>query len=185
MDPELLPVLRERWSPKGFDPAHTLDDHGLRALLDAARWAPSAGNSQPWAFHPVRRNEPGWQDVVDRLAGSSRPWATEASLLVVNLAHVHVEGTDLEFSEFAHYDLGQAVAHMTIQAHGTGLACRQFRAFDREGLTELLQVPPHWQVMSMTAIGRPRSSVVREEGSAVRDANITWPRGERASLCSE
>lgn len=180
MDPELLPVLRERWSPKGFDPAHTLDDHGLRALLEAAHWAPSAGNSQPWAFHPVRRNEPGWQDVVDRLAGSSRPWATEASLLVVNLAHVHVEGTDLEFSEFAHYDLGQAVAHMTIQAHGTGLACRQFRAFDREGLTELLQVPPHWQVMSMTAIGRPRSSVVREEGSAVRDADITWPRVEEA-----
>ena len=63
---------------------------------------------------------------MDCLAGSSRPWASQAGLLVVNMSHLSVAGTDWDFSEFAQYDLGQAVAHMTIQAHSMGLACRQF-----------------------------------------------------------
>lgn len=58
---------------------------------------------------------------------------TTATLLVVNLCHVRVEDTDWDYSEFAGYGLGQAVAHMTIQAHSMGLACRQFRAFAGSG----------------------------------------------------
>jgi nitroreductase len=174
--PELLPILRGRWSPQAFDVDHVVDEGQVDVLLEAARWAPSAGNSQPWAFHAVRRHAAGWQSVVDCLAGSSRPWATQAGLLVVNVAHLHVEGTDWDFSEFAQYDLGQAVAHMTIQAHSMGLACRQFRAFDRAALTLLLGVPDHWCVMTMMAIGRASSTALRDAGAGVRDANITWPR---------
>lgn len=145
-------------------------------MLEAARWAPSAGNSQPWAFHLVRRGAEGWTGLVDVLPGSSRPWADQASALVVNIAHVTVEGSDWEYSEFSVYDLGQAVAHMTIQAHAMGLACRQFRAFDKERLTVLLDLPQHWEVLTMTAIGRAAADAQRGPRASTREPAITWPR---------
>ena len=114
--------------------------------------------------------------MVDHLAASSRSWATQASLLVVNICHVRVEDTDWDYSEFAQYDLGQAVAHMSIQAHSMGMACRQFRAFDRDALTDLLQVPAAWEVMTMTAIGRPAPSAQRGPRASTRTSRVTWPR---------
>ena len=62
--------------------------------------------------------------------------------------------TDWEFSEFSVYDLGQAVAHMSIQAQALGLHMRQFRAFDRDGIAKELAVPEHWEVTTLAAIGR-------------------------------
>lgn len=173
---DLLPVLRERWSPREFDPRRLLSDDEVAVLLEAARWAPSAGNSQPWAFHVARRDTPPWFALVEHLAGSSRPWAEQASALVVNLTHVFVEETDWEYSEFSVYDLGQAVAHMTIQAHAMGLACRQFRAFDKEGLTALLDVPDHWEVVTMTAVGQASQAARRGPRASQRETAIEWPK---------
>lgn len=148
----------------------------MEVLLEAARWAPSAGNSQPWAFHAIRRDAAGWADLVGCLTGSSRPWATRASLLVVNISHARAEHTEWEYSEFASYDLGQAVAHMSIQAQSMGLFCRQFRAFDKDLLTAALAVPAHWEIMTMTAIGRPAPNAGRGPRASQRDPSVVWPR---------
>lgn len=75
-------------------------------LLEAARWAPSAGNSQPWAFIVGRRGDDIHRRLVHHLAGSSARWAPTASLLVANPSHWLVEDTDWDYSEFALYDLG-------------------------------------------------------------------------------
>jgi nitroreductase len=123
-------------------------------MLEAARWAPSAGNSQPWAFIVGRRGEPDHERLVRHLARSSRAWAPTAGLLMANLSHRLVEDTDWDYSEFSVYDLGQAVAHITFQAQSLGLFVRQFRAFDREGLAAEFDVPPHWEVTTMSAVGR-------------------------------
>lgn len=171
---ELLPVLRRRWSPREWDPSHELTRSQVDVLLEAARWAPSAGNSQPWAFHAARRGSAEHSEMVPLLAASSRRWAPATSLIVVNICHRFVEETDWDYSEFAAYDLGQAVAHLTIQAHSMGLACRQFAAFDRDAVTELLQVPPHWQVMTMTAVGRPAPHA--EAGTRSRKPDVTRTR---------
>lgn len=150
----LHPLLARRFSPLRFDPHHELDDAAEEALLQAARWAPSAGNSQPWMFDVRRRGTPGHAALVARLAGGAARWAPAAGALVVNVAHRTVDDSDLPFSEFADYDLGQAVAHLTIQAAAMGLACRQFRAFDLDGLAADLRLPPGWAIVSMTAVGR-------------------------------
>jgi hypothetical protein len=92
--------------------------------------------------------------LVERLAPSSRRWAPDAALLIANLAHRKVEDTDWDYSEFALYDLGQAVAHMTVQARALDLHVRQFRAFDRDGIAAEFAVPDHWEVTTMSAIGR-------------------------------
>jgi len=137
-----------------FDERSELAEHAIDLLLEAARWAPSAGNSQPWAFLPARRGTDLHELVVRRLTPSSARWAPEAACLVVNVGHRFIEDTDWSYSEFSDYDLGQAVAHMTLQAEAMGLACRQFRAFDLEGLTADLGVAPGWELVSITAVGK-------------------------------
>ena len=111
MSRSIHPLLAGRWSPSRFDPAHEIAPDEIEVLLQAARWAPSAGNSQ------------------------------------------FVEDTDWEFSEFSVYDLGQAVAHMSIQAQALGLHVRQFRAFDRDGIAKEFAIPEHWEVTTLAAIG--------------------------------
>ncbi|MFF1438296.1 nitroreductase family protein [Streptomyces sp. NPDC058295] len=147
-------MLAGRFSPYKFDPSATVDDHALSLLLEAARWAPSAGNSQPWGFFTSRPGEPEYERVVRHLAPSSARWATEAGLLVVALARRYVGETQLPYSEFADYDLGQAVAHLTVQAQAMGLDAHQFRAFDLEGITEELRPNRGWVIVSMIALGK-------------------------------
>lgn len=151
----LHPLLRQRWSPQDFRADHELDAADVATLLEAARWAPSAGNSQPWAFVAARRADAMHQRLTPCLLGGARRWGVRASLLLVNLCHRTVGETDYEYSEFAMYDLGQAVAHLTIQAESMGLSVRQFRSFDRDAIEALLTVAPGWQVASMAAIGVP------------------------------
>jgi nitroreductase len=154
MPASLHPLLAGRWSPTRFDPAHEIAEDEIEVILQAARWAPSAGNSQPWAFIVARRGTAEHRRLVGHLAGSSAAWAPSASLLIANLSRRFVEDTDWEFSEFSVYDLGQAVAHVSIQAHALGLHVRQFRAFDREGIAREFAVPEHWEVTTLAAIGR-------------------------------
>jgi nitroreductase len=184
-DPGLHPLLSSRWSPTTFDEAHQASSSDVELLLEAARWAPSAGNSQPWAFIVGRRGDHTHQRLVRHLTRSSAPWASTASLLVANLAHRFVEGTDWEFSEFCSYDLGQAVAHLTFQAAAMGLSVRQFRAFDRTGMAAEFGVPAHWEVTTMAAVGRvPPGTTQRapaEAGPPPRQrhslSDIRWPTG--------
>ena len=161
---ELHPVLATRFSPLRFAPAGPLADEDVSLLLEAARWAPSAGNSQPWAFFTARPGEADHARLTKHLARSAAQWAPDAGLLVVAMAHRFVEDTEFEYSEFADYDLGQAVAHLTIQAQAMGLACRQFRAFDLDALTADLAPAAGWHVVSMIAVGEPADS-----GAARRD----------------
>jgi len=185
MNQSLHPLLASRWSPTSFDPTHEIVEEEIEVLLQAARWAPSAGNSQPWAFIVARRGTAEHTRLARHLAGSSAAWAPSASLLVANLSHRFVEDTDWEFSEFSVYDLGQAVAHMSIQAQALGLHMRQFRAFDRGGIAEEFAVPRHWEVTTLAAIGRAgpgsgRSSALADDiDSPVRARRaldeILWP----------
>jgi nitroreductase len=141
-----------------FDAGDEVSVSEVELLIEAARWAPSAGNSQPWAFVVGRRGDETHRRLVRHLAGSSARWAPTASLLVANLCHRFVEDTEWDYSEFALYDLGQAVAHLTVQARALDLFVRQFRAFDRAAVAAEFGVPDHWEVTTMSAIGRVRTA---------------------------
>ncbi len=178
MSYSLHPLLAGRWSPSRFDPGHEITRDEIEVLLQAARWAPSAGNSQPWAFIVARRGTAEHTRLIRYLAGSSAAWAPSASLLVANLSHRFVEDTDWEFSEFSVYDLGQAVAHLSIQAQAIGLHVRQFRAFDRDGIAREFAVAEHWEVTTLAAIGRAAPGSGRT--SALDDAGEPPVRARRA-----
>lgn len=179
----LHPLLAARHSPTRFDPDHEMGSDQVAVLLEAARWAPSAGNSQPWAFIVGRRGDPLHDRLVRHLARSSASWAPSASVLVANLAHRYVADTDWDYSEFALYDLGQAVAHMTVQAQALGLQARQFRAFDRAGLAAEFAVPAHWEVTTMAAFGRAAEAA---DAAPLRDrrAQLHWPVEDAAVVSS-
>jgi nitroreductase len=174
--PQLHALLASRWSPARFDPAHEVSRAEVESLLEAARWAPSAGNSQPWAFIVGRRGDAIHGRLVAHLAGSSASWAPGASVLVANLARRFVEGTDWEYSEFSLYDLGQAVAHMTVQAQALGLSVRQFRAFDQAAVAAEFAIPAHWEVATMAAYGRAAAG---SPPPVTGSADATAPSRER------
>lgn len=154
-EPELLPLLRDRRSVRTFDDSHVLADGEARVLLEAARWSPSAGNSQPWAFLVARRGDSAHQRFVPLLAPSIRRWAPAASALLFTL-HQAASGPEddaLGYSDYAMYDLGQAVAHLTVQAAALGLAVHQFAGFSHDGVAEAAAVPRHWRVTTGLAVG--------------------------------
>jgi nitroreductase len=173
-----------RFSPIRFDSTHVVAEPEVDALLEAARRTPSAGNSQPWSFVVGVRGDAVHERLARHLARSSSAWAPQASLLLANLSQQRVEGTDMEYSEFARYDLGQAVAHLTFQAHAMGLAVHQFRAFDRDALAEEFAVPGHWEVTSMAAVGLPLGAAETHAGAGTSRTRhstdaITWARARR------
>ena len=147
----LLPALAERWSPRAFDPEAPIDDAKLRAALEAARWSPSANNTQPWHFIVARRGTEAFDTIVANLMGFNQLWAGSAAALVVAVAEtVDAEGTE---RRWATYDVGQAVAHLTIQAHHDGLHTHQMGGFDPQGLRDAFGLDEHFVPVSVTAIG--------------------------------
>ena len=154
-EPGLLPLLRDRRSVQTYDDTHELSDAELRVLLEAARWTASAGNSQPWAFLVGRRGDAAHQGFVPLLAPSIRRWAPAASALLFTLHQVASGPEDdaLGYSDYAMYDLGQAVAQLTVQAAALGLSVHQFAGFSHDRLAAFAQVPPHWRVTTGLAVG--------------------------------
>ncbi|MEV4491743.1 nitroreductase family protein [Micromonospora coxensis] len=144
---DLTPLLAFRWSPRAFDPDAVLTDDEAASLLEAARWAPSAGNAQPWRFALGHRHDETWKRLLVSLPDRDQHWARHACALVLG-AHT---GGDPERSA---YDLGQAMAHLTVQATALGLHAHQLVGFDRAALRADLDLPPEVRPLVVTAVGR-------------------------------
>jgi len=154
-DPQIHPLLRERWSSRSFDPTYALGEDELEQLLEAARWAPSAGNSQPWAFLVFKRGEPAHQRFVETLSRGNTPWVPNASVVLVSLFKAgDDEDPSFTYSDYAEYDLGQSVAHLNIQASALGLGVHQFAGFDHDAVAREFGVPASWRVTTGIAVGR-------------------------------
>jgi nitroreductase len=126
------PLLAERWSPRGFDRDHQIGDDHVAALLEAARWAPSAGNSQPWRFLVTRRGEDAHQQLFAALNPGNQAWAGAASALVLVAARTAAD--DGAPQPWALYDTGQAVASLVTQAQAHELAVHQIGGFDTDAV---------------------------------------------------
>ena len=147
----ILDVLAYRWSPRAFDPDADVTDDALDRALEAARWSPSANNSQPWRFVVARRGTPAFRRVHASLAGFNRDWADKAAVLVVSMAEVSdVEGRPRPWS---HYDLGQSVAYLTAQVHHDGLYAHQMAGFDGPALREAFALPARLEPVTVVALG--------------------------------
>ncbi|MFT4260391.1 nitroreductase family protein [Microbacterium sp.] len=149
---DVLDVLAGRWSPRAFDKESTIDEATLAAVLEAARWSPSAGNTQPWRFVVARRGTALHAQIVEALTGLNQTWAPAAGVLIVALAEEHdADGNPLRFAQ---YDLGQAVAHLSVQAHSEGLVVHQMGGIVREALSALPGVEARFVPLTVIALGQ-------------------------------
>jgi nitroreductase len=146
------PLLAERWSPRGFDLAHEIGADDVAALLEAARWAPSAGNSQPWRFLLTRRGEQAHARLFAALNPGNQAWAGAASALV--LVAARVAGDDGTPHPWALYDTGQAVAALVTQAQAHGLAVHQIGGFDNAAVRAEFGLADDLTPVVVIAIGR-------------------------------
>jgi nitroreductase len=128
-----------------------LDESALTALLEAARWAPSSANRQPWLFAVARRGTGLHAQVLTTLHEGNRRWAGDASALVVALAERHRDGHRIGSAD---YDLGLAVAQLTVQAQALGLAVHQMGGFDHAAVTEVLGAADGVHPVVVVAVGR-------------------------------
>ncbi len=161
----VLDAIADRWSPYAYQP-RTVGNADLCSLFEAARWAPSSYNEQPWRFLVVRREQTGlFERALSGLVEANRAWARDASALVFAVA-ASMFSRNGQPNGKALYDLGQAMALMSLEATARGLAVHQMGGILPELVAELAGVPEHFQVVTAAAIGYPAAEP--EGGGAAR-----------------
>ncbi|SCY53382.1 Nitroreductase [Microbacterium sp. LKL04] len=149
-DAPILDVLTERWSTRIFDASAPIDEQALQSALEAARWSPSASNTQPWRFIVARRGSASHAVVVESLLGFNRAWAADAAALVVFVATTEQDGKELRW---ATYDVGQAAAHFTVQAHANGLSTHQMGGFRPADIASAFDLAADQRAVTVMAVG--------------------------------
>ena len=155
-DHAILDVIRHRWSPRAYDPDRPVGKAELHVLFEAARWAPSSFNEQPWRFVVANRhgNPEAFGALLATLSESNQTWARHAALLVLVASRTELTRTGT-VNRHALYDTGQAVGFLTLQATGLGLGVRQMEGFDLERAREACDVPGDYDAVVVMAIGYP------------------------------
>jgi len=145
-------LLRRRWSPRAFSD-RPVELEKLRSLLEAARWAPSSYNEQPWSFIvAIKENPAEYERLLSCLVEGNIRWAQHAPVLMLAVARLHFERNG-QPNRHAHYDVGQAVAHLTVQATALGLYVHQMAGFHVEKARELFSIPEGYEPMTAIALG--------------------------------
>lgn len=147
-------LLKRRWSPRAFSEQPVGPDV-LLTLLDAARWAPSSSNEQPWRFVVATREEPAAYDrLLACLAEGNRKWAYRAPVLMMSIAHMDFE-EDGRPSRHAFHDVGLATENLLLQGTALGLVAHPMAGFDTEKARADLKIPSGYEPVAMVAVGYP------------------------------
>jgi nitroreductase len=176
------PLFLERWSPRAFEPT-PLAEETLASLFEAARWAPSCLNEQPWLF-VYARSEPDRSRFASVLAESNQTWARQAPVLAFVFARRRFSKNDTP-NRWAGFDAGAAWMSLALQARLLGLDTHAMGGFDEERVYEALGVPrDDYQAMAAIAIGRrgpaeglPDALASRERPSPRKDLSAVAHEG--------
>lgn len=158
------PILTDRWSPRSFDPAALISTEDMTALLEAARWAPSSYNFQPWRFIISRRGDETFQRICEAISGFNQVWAPNASALVAVVVEQKTEGHI--YPPIALFDTGLAVSQLTVEAHHRGFIVHQMIGFDKEKMNKSFGISGQRDCIVVLAIGRQGSAENLPEGQA-------------------
>lgn len=167
----IAPIFTRRWSPRAFTP-EAIPRSALMAILEAARWAPSASNSQPWRFIFAERGSPSWAPIFDTLVEFNRDWAHRAAALIVILSRTRwvAPGYTEERPLPSHsFDAGAAWASLALQATHSGWHAHAMAGFDRDRLRTALEVPADYAIEAVVAIGKIGSKEVLPESLAAKE----------------
>ena len=161
------PLFLDRWSPRAMS-GEPLTEVELLTLLEAARWAPSSGNFQPWRFLYARRDTDFWPAYFDLLAPGNRTWAERAGALVLFISRTHFDGGD-RLCRTHSYDTGAAWQNLALQGTLSNLIVHGIEGFDAERARRVLRVPADFAVEAMAVIGKPGDATQLSESLRSRE----------------
>jgi nitroreductase len=147
----VLPIVLERWSPRAFAD-RDVDPADLARIFEAARWAPSPFNEQPWRFLVGLRGTETYEKIAAALMPSNRLWALQAPVLILGATKTRFSHNDNPNASAAH-DLGAASGFIALQATALGLQAHQMAGFDREKAREAFGIPRDYALGSVIALG--------------------------------
>ena len=163
----IYPLLAERKSPRSLDESVTLSPDEIRALLEAARWAPSANNLQPWRFFVGQRGDSVFTNILESLRPFNQGWAKRASLLAL-VAGVAKNEDGSENNSYM-YDCGLAVSQFTLEAHSRGYVAHQMAGFEKDVAIGKLSIAPGLIPVVVIAIGKQSGVEQLDEATAQRE----------------
>lgn len=147
-------LLTQRWSPRAFSEQAVGQDQ-LHVLLEAARWAPSSSNEQPWRFIVATKEAPEDYDrLLACLLEGNRKWADRAPVLMLSVARMDFE-EDSRPNRHAFHDVGLASENLLLQATALGLVAHPMAGFDVERARAELKIPSGYEPVAMIAVGYP------------------------------
>jgi nitroreductase len=146
-------LFLDRWSPRAMS-GEPIAEADLLALFEAAHWAPSSGNSQPWRFLYARRDTEHWPLFFDLLHDGNRTWCHQAAALIVFISRTTHEKTGRALRTHS-YDTGSAWMSLAYQGWMKGLVVHGMAGFDYDRARATLQVPEDCMVEAMAAVGHP------------------------------
>jgi nitroreductase len=149
-------LILNRWSPRSMT-GETLRDEDIMSLFEAARWAPSSSNNQPWRFIYAKRNTEHWDKLFNLMVEGNKLWANNAAVLVVVISRKNFEHNKKP-SKTYQYEAGSAWENLALEATSRGLSAHGMAGFDYEkartdSRTDL-DIPDNFDVMAMIAIGK-------------------------------
>lgn len=147
----VLPIFHERWSPRSFSDRE-VSNETLAKAFEAARWAASSFNEQPWRFLVGRRGSDTYKKIFESLGEFNQNWARTAPVLILGVARDTFTHNNTP-NRFAFYDLGAAASYMTLEAASLGLHTHQMAGFDQEKARTLLGIPAGYVIGSVIALG--------------------------------
>lgn len=167
-DRPIHPLLTERWSPCGFADKDVATED-LLAMLEAARWAPSSYNEQPWRYLLARKSQPeAFAKLLSCLVESNQAWAKHAPVLLIGVAMLRFARNGNP-NKAAHHDLGLAAANLSLEATARGLAVHQMVGILPDRVRELYQLPEDAEPLTALAIGHPGDGANLPEEIRARD----------------
>jgi len=145
-------LIIDRWSRRAMS-GEAIDDKELMRLLEAARWAPSARNNQPWRFVYAHKGTPAWQTFFDLLGGVNKEWAKNAAtfVMIVSKKTYDKDGSPCRFHSF---DAGAAWQNLVLQGCAMGLAVCCIGSFDHEKARSAFGIPNDFDIEVMVALGK-------------------------------
>lgn len=146
----VLPVFHQRWSARAFSPRE-VSKQDLHRIFEAARWAPSSNNEQPWRYIVGLPGTSTHDKIAEALMGFNQAWAPKAPVLIVGLAKANMSNGSP--NHFAFYDLGASSASLVLQAAALGMTTHQMGGVDREKARTLLEIPEDYQIAAAIALG--------------------------------
>jgi nitroreductase len=147
----VLPAIRERWSPRAFA-EREVTAADLEKLFEAARWAPSSSNEQPWRFVVGLRGTETYKKIFSTLVGFNQEWAGAAPVLILGVAHTKFARSGA-VNGYALYDLGAAAFSLVLQARALELSVHQMGGFDHEAARKALGIPEEYALGAVLALG--------------------------------